>query len=153
MRNSSLTLLAMLAVASYAGPRGGQAQVVTGYGASVVLDVVRTGEGTLRDGEGQEHPVGRARLRLGGDDEFQLILYGDSTYEFAGTWSGDLRFSPISLDVRWALGGQAEGVGRAWVRDRSWDRDRSFERVELDVWKDKKELALYFDAKNRVVEH
>jgi hypothetical protein len=115
-------------------------------GSSLVLDVARFGDGRLRDSAGLDQPIERAQLRLGGNDDFELVIFGDSTYSFAGTWSGDLRFGPVSLDVRRALGRRAEGTGRAWVRDRSWDHDRSFSRVELDGWSGRYEFALYFDA-------
>ena len=162
MRIRNLIVLAA-AAAGIAAPRQAQAQAVSGGrevgarpanddespawgGSSLVLDVARFGDGRLRDSDGRDQPLERAQLRLGGNDEFELVIFGDSTYDFAGTWSGDLRFGPISLDVRRALGHRAEGTGRAWVRDRSWDHDRSFSRVELDGWNGSYEFTLYFDA-------
>ena len=166
MYKPSLNLLAAAVVAGgIAAPRLAESQTVSvgrevgvrsqndttqGWGgSSLVLDVARYGDGRLRDSDGRNLPFERAELRLGGNDEFALVLYGDSTYEFAGNWSGDIRFSPISLDVRQALGRRAEGTGRAWVRDRSWDYDRSFSRVELDGGNGGYEFSLYFDAEIR----
>ena len=144
MRIDGLTL--MLAAALAAGTIVLEpARAQTGS-SSLVLDVSRMGDGWLRDREGRDLPVGRARLRLGGNNEFDLVLVGDSTYRFAGTWSGDLRFGPISLDLREGLGRRVEGTGRAWVSDRSWDRDRSFSRVELDGWRGRYEFTVYFDT-------
>ncbi len=164
MRIPRLTPLSAAVAASVALSPLAQAQVLGGRqdtarsqtaawgGASLVLDVNRIGEGRLRDSEGRDQQVDRALLRLGGNDEFELVIYGDSTYQFAGIWSGDLRFGPISLDLREGFGRGVEGVGRAWVRDRSWDRDRSFDRVELDGWKGNHEFSLYFDAETRTIE-
>ncbi len=164
MRLSRLALLSAAVAASVGVAPLAQAQVVDGRqntarpqtaawgGASVVLDVTRIGEGRFRDSEGRDHDVDRAQLRLGGNDEFELVIYGDSTYQFAGRWSGDLRFGPIPLDLREVFGRRVEGVGRAWTRDRSWDRDRSFDRVELDGWKGSYEFSLYFDAETRTIE-
>lgn len=61
MRIDGLTV--MLAAALTAGtivPEPARAQ--TG-GSSLVLDVSRVGDGRLRDWEGRDLPVGRARLR------------------------------------------------------------------------------------------
>jgi hypothetical protein len=93
--------------------------------------------------------LGRWSRRLGGNGEFELLIFGEMTHEFAGTWSGDLRFGPISLDPREAFGRRVEGMGRAWVRERSSDRDRSFDWVELDGWNGNREFALYFDVETR----
>jgi hypothetical protein len=166
MRIRNLIALAAAVAVSLAAPRFAEAQAVSGGrevvarpanddaspvwgGSSLVLDVARFGDGRLRDSDGRDLALERAHLRLGGDDEFELVIIGDSTHDFAGTWSGDLRFGPISLDVRRALGHRAEGTGRAWVRDRSWDHDRSFSRVELDGWNGSYEFTLYFDAEIR----
>lgn len=136
MRIPGLSLLAVGAVAAVSLAWGG---------APLVLDVTRMGEGRLQSSEGRDQQFYRARLRLGGNDEFQLVIFGDTTYQLAGTWSGDLRFGPISLDLREAFGRRVEGMGRAWIRDRSWDHDRSFERVELDGWNGDHEFTFYFD--------
>jgi hypothetical protein len=122
------------------------AGIAAGRGTPAILDVTRMGEGRLRDLEGREQQFDRARLRLDGNGEFQFFVVGDTTYAFAGIWTGDLRFGPISLDLRDAFGHRAEGMGRAWVSDRSWDHDRSFDRVELDGWRGGHEFGLYFDA-------
>ncbi|HEU5169703.1 MAG TPA: hypothetical protein VFU46_04150 [Gemmatimonadales bacterium] len=111
-----------------------------------VLDVARSGEGRLRDFSLGDYRLARARLRLGHNGEFRLDVSGETGAELAGTWSGDLRQSPIRLDVREASGRGVQGMGRAWIRDRSWDRDRSFERVELDWWDGDRGFALYFEA-------
>jgi len=116
-------------------------------GTSFVVDVSRRGDGRLQDSEGGDYRFDRARLRLGQNDEFQLVLLGDTKQVLAGTWSGDLRFGPVPLELREALGGRVQGMGHAWIRDRSWDRDFSLERVELDGWNGDYRFALYFEAK------
>jgi hypothetical protein len=148
MRNPGLSLLAAAAVAAAftAPPLAlGQAVAPPG-GTSVVLDVTRRGEGRLQDSQGGDHPFDGARLRLGQNDEFQLVILGGSEYELAGTWSGDPRFSPVQLQLREAFGRRVGGMGRVWIRNRSWDRDWSFERVELDGWNGEHQFALYFEA-------
>jgi len=65
----------------------------------------------------------------------------------AGTWSGDLRFGPVPLELREAFGGKVEGMGRVWIRDRSWDRDFTLERIELDGWSNGHRFTMYFEAK------
>ena len=147
MRIGSLILMLVAALpASSIAPEPALAQ---GDSSSLVLDVTRVGDGTLRGSDGLDVAIERARLRLRGNSEFELALVGDSTYWFAGTWSGDLRFGPISLDLREAFDRKMEGNGRAWVSDRSWDRDRSFSRVELDGWRGRYEFSLYFDTDMR----
>jgi hypothetical protein len=113
-----------------------------------VVDATRHGEGRLTDAGGREQRFDRARLTLGDNDEFVLVLDGDARVEFAGTWEGDPRDSPVRLHLREAMGGKMDGVGRAWLRERSWDRDWSFQRVELDGWNDEggDALTLYFEA-------
>lgn len=113
-----------------------------------VVDAVRHGEGRLTDAAGREVRFDRARLTLGDNDEFLLVLDGDSRAEFAGAWEGDPRNSPVRLELREAIGEKRGGVGRAWLRERSWDRDWSFQRVELDGWDDAEgdAFTLYFEA-------
>lgn len=127
-------------------PSGQSADEWPWGGTSLVLDVTRRGEGRLHDSEGGDYRLDRARLRLGQNDEFELVILGDSTYELAGTWSGDLRFGPVPLELREAFGRRVQGMGRVWIRDRSWDRDFSLERVELDGWNGDHRFALYFEA-------
>lgn len=117
-------------------------------GAWAVVDAARHGEGRLTDAAGREVRFDRARLTLGDNDEFLLVLDGGSRAEFAGTWEGDPRDSPVRLELREAMGTKMRGVGRAWLRERSWDRDWSFERVELDGWNPEggDALTLYFEA-------
>jgi hypothetical protein len=129
-------------------PRAGSGEWLWA-GSWAVLDVTRRGEGVMKDAAGREQRIDRARLTLGENDEFTLVLDGDTRAEFAGTWRGDLRDSPIQLRLREAMGEPVGGVGRAWIRDRSWDRDWSFERVELDGWDDGgggDAFTLYFEA-------
>jgi hypothetical protein len=113
-----------------------------------VVDAVRHGEGRLTDPAGREERFDRARLILGDNDEFLLVLDGNSRAEVAGTWEGDPRSSPVRLKLREAMGEKMGGVGRAWLRDRSWDRDWSFQRVELNGWSDERgdTFTLYFEA-------
>ncbi|HTH63553.1 MAG TPA: hypothetical protein VL563_02635 [Gemmatimonadales bacterium] len=115
-------------------------------GSSFVVNVSQRGEGALQEKDGSGLRFDRARLWLGQNDEFQLLLVGDSRYEVAGRWSGDLRFGPVPLEVREADGHRVQGQGRAWIRDRSWDRDFSLERVEIDVSDGEHEFSLYFDT-------
>jgi hypothetical protein len=116
-------------------------------GTWFVVDVTRRGEGLLHGSERGDYRFDRARLRLGNNDEFELML-GDAKYVVAGTWSGDLRFGPVPLELREAFGHSIHGMGRAWIRDRSWDRDFSLERVELDGWDGDNEFTVYFEAKS-----
>jgi hypothetical protein len=128
-------------------PQGGNHDFPWG-GDWAVVDAVRHGEGRLTDAAGREVRFDRARLTLGDNDEFLLLLDGDSRAEFAGTWEGDPRNSPVRLELREAMGEKRGGVGRAWLRERSWDRGWSFQRVELDGW-DTQEgdaFTLYFEA-------
>ncbi|MGH7519014.1 MAG: hypothetical protein ACREOC_16375 [Gemmatimonadales bacterium] len=119
-----------------------------GGGSWAVLDVARRGEGVMKDAAGREHRLDRARLTLGENDEFMLVVDGDTPAEFAGVWQGDLRDRPVRLELREGMGAKVGGVGRAWLRARSWDRDWSFERVELDGWNDAggNAFTLYFEA-------
>lgn len=128
-------------------PRAGNGEWLWA-GSWAVLDVARHGEGVMKDAEGRVQRFDRARLTLGENDEFLLVLDGDARAEFAGTWRGDLRASPVQLRLREAMGRTVDGVGRAWIRERSWDRDWSFERVELDGWNDEggDAFTLYFEA-------
>ena len=118
-------------------------------GTALVVDATRRGEGLLRSGDG-DYRLDRARLRLGQNDEFELVVSGETRQVLSGTWSGDPRFGPVPLEVREASGRRIEGTGRAWIRDRSWDRDFSFDRLELDGWNGDEELSLYFEAKTPV---
>lgn len=127
-------------------PSGQSADEWPWAGTSFVLDVTRRGGGRLYDSEGGDYRFDRAQLRLGQNDEFQLVMLGDSRYELAGTWSGDLRFGPVPLELREAFGRRVQGMGRVWIRERSWDRDWSFERVEFDGWNGDHRFALYFEA-------
>jgi hypothetical protein len=113
-----------------------------------VVDVSRHGEGRLKDAMGAELGFDRARLTLGDNDEFLLVLDGDERVELAGVWEGDPRDSPVRLQLRERMGEKLGGVGRAWLRERSWDRDWSLERVELDGWDDEAgdAFTLYFEA-------
>ncbi len=117
-------------------------------GGWALLDVSRRGEGRMQEADGLEERFDRARLSLGDNDEFVLVLDGDTRAEFAGVWSGDPRDRPIHLELREAMGAKVGGVGRAWIRERSWDRDWSFDRVELDGWNDAggDAFTLYFEA-------
>jgi hypothetical protein len=118
------------------------------WGGSLhLVDVTRRGEGVLQNSEGAEYHFDRARLVLGENDEFQLTIVGDTKMVLAGTWSGDLRFGPVPLDLREAFGGKVEGMGRVWIRDRSWDRDFTLERIELDGWSNGHRFTMYFEAK------
>jgi hypothetical protein len=167
MRTLDLILLtgavaAGLLAPSLAGAQAGDSSQLTAQsqtrarstwgGTSLLLDASRMGDGRLRDSEGHDLQIDRAELRLGGNNEFELVVTGDSTYDFAGTWTGDLRFGPISLDLRAAFGHRVGGMGRAWVQDASWDRDRTFNRVELDGWTGGHAFQLYFDAETRTTE-
>lgn len=116
-------------------------------GTSFVVDASRRGEGHLLDSEGGDYRFDRARLRLGQNDEFQLVVFGDTKQVLAGTWSGDVRFGPVPLELREAFGRRVQGMGRAWIRDRSWDRHFSLEGVELDGWNGDHRFALHFEAK------
>ncbi|MGH7629544.1 MAG: hypothetical protein ACREOF_09140 [Gemmatimonadales bacterium] len=129
-------------------PRAGNEDWPPWGGNLAVLDVTRRGGGRLQDATIGEQRLDRARLVLGDNDEFVLVLDGDARAEFAGVWRGDLRHSPIQLELREAFGDEVGGVGRAWIRERSWDRDWSFERVELDGWNDAggDAFTLYFEA-------
>jgi hypothetical protein len=111
-----------------------------------IFDVTRRGDGRLSQPERGDYEFDRARLTLGGNGEFVLVMGADPSYKLAGTWSGDPRFSPIDLEVREAFGSKVAGFGRAWIREQSWDRDWSFERVELDGWGDGGRFAMYFDT-------
>ena len=132
---------------SRSAPQGGNHDFPWG-GDWAVVDAVRHGEGRLTDAAGREVRFDRARLTLGDNDEFLLVLDGDSRAEFAGAWEGDPRNGPVRLELREAMGEKRGGVGRAWLRGRSWDRGWSFQRVELDGW-DTQEgdaFTLYFEA-------
>ncbi len=119
-----------------------------------VVNATRRGAGRLTDAAGRAVGFDRARLTLGENDEFLLVLEGDSRAAFAGTWEGDLRDNPVRLQLREAMGERVGGVGRAWLRKRSWDRDWSFQRVELAGWNDDggDALTLYFEAHGRTGE-
>jgi hypothetical protein len=117
-------------------------------GEWAVVDVSRHGEGRLTDAMGRELRFDRARLTLGENDEFRLVLDGEARIELAGTWEGDPRDNPVRLRLRESSGEKMAGVGRVWLRQRTWDRDWSFERVELDGWNDEggDALTLSFEA-------
>jgi hypothetical protein len=133
-------------------PSAGQSANEWTWGGTLsVVDVSRRGEGLLQDSEHGDYRFDRARLWLGQNDEFQLvIILGDTKHVLAGTWSGDVRFGPVPLELREAFGRRVQGTGRAWIRDRSWDRDFSLERVELDGWNGDRRFGLYFDAEMRL---
>ncbi|HET8622055.1 MAG TPA: hypothetical protein VFM14_00685 [Gemmatimonadales bacterium] len=115
-------------------PARDDARRENGVSAAPMVDVVRHGEGLLTDAGGREIRFDRAHLVLGGNDDFVLVMHGDSQVEFRGTWAGDPRDNPVQLEVREAMGERSGGMGRAWLRERSWDRDWSFDRIELDGW-------------------
>jgi hypothetical protein len=112
------------------------------------VDVVRFGEGMLVETGGREVRLDRARLILGENDEFRLLVEGDGRFEFTGFWAGDPRENPVQLELRGALGERSGGMGRVWLRERSWDRDWSLQRLELDGWTDDHgdTFRLHFEA-------
>jgi hypothetical protein len=116
-----------------------------------VLDATHRGAGVLKHADGREVRFARARLTLGANEEFMLVLDGNRRAEFIGVWRRDLGSGTVRLQLREALGRPVGGVGRAWLDERELQHDPSFARVELDGWDDEAgdAFTLYFDTNPR----
>ena len=114
-----------------------------------VVDAARTGAGLLKHADGREVRFVRARLTLGANEEFLLVLDGRRDAAFAGVWRGDLGSGFVRLQLREASGQEVGGVGRAWIVEPEPGRDRWFTRVELDGWDDENgdAFTLHFEAR------
>ncbi|HET8624538.1 MAG TPA: hypothetical protein VFM14_13325 [Gemmatimonadales bacterium] len=116
-----------------------------------VVDAVRRGVGVLKHADGRDVRFTRARLTLGANEEFMLVLDGKRRVEFVGVWRGDLGSEPVRLQLREASDQAVGGVGRAWLAGREPEREWFFTRVELDGWDDDSgdAFTLSFEADGR----
>jgi hypothetical protein len=116
-----------------------------------VVDATRRGRGVMKQADGREVRFERARLTLGANEEFMLVLEGKRPAEFGGVWRGELESGPVRLQLREAMDQFVGGVGRAWMVNRDPDGEWTFARVELDGWDDHDgdAFTLFFEADRR----
>jgi hypothetical protein len=105
----------------------------------------------MKQADGREVRFERARLTLGANEEFMLVLEGKRPAEFGGVWRGELESGPVRLQLREAMDQSVGGVGRAWMVNRDPDGEWTFARVELDGWDDHDgdAFTLFFEADRR----